>query len=49
MLANFEGYVSLIKGAAGGNETLRAIYEEVRSVLSERIFTERILGTPTAS
>lgn len=36
--ANFEGYVSLVKGAAGGNETLRGIYEEVREVLSERIF-----------
>ena len=30
MLANFEGYVSLLKGAAGGNEALRAIYDEVR-------------------
>ena len=40
VLANFEGYVSLLKGAAGGNEALRAIYEEVRSVLSERIFLE---------
>jgi AcrR family transcriptional regulator len=38
--ANFEGYVSLVKGAAGGNETLRGIYEEVREVLSERIFAE---------
>ena len=38
VLANFEGYVSLLKGAAGGNEALRAIYEEVRSSLSERIF-----------
>jgi AcrR family transcriptional regulator len=41
VLANFEGYVSLLKGAAGGNEALRAIYEEVRAVLSERIFTEQ--------
>jgi AcrR family transcriptional regulator len=41
VLANFEGYVSLLKGAAGGNEALRAIYEEVRGVLSERIFTEQ--------
>jgi AcrR family transcriptional regulator len=40
VLANFEGYVSLLKGAAGGNDALRAIYEEVRAVLSERIFTE---------
>jgi AcrR family transcriptional regulator len=40
VLANFEGYVSLLKGSAGGNESLRAIYEEVRAVLSERIFLE---------
>jgi AcrR family transcriptional regulator len=38
--ANFEGYVSLVKGAAGGNDTLRGIYDEVREVLSDRIFTE---------
>ena len=44
VLANFEGYVSLLKGAAGGNEALRAIYDEVRSVLSERIFTEQNLS-----
>ncbi|MGZ8745427.1 MAG: TetR/AcrR family transcriptional regulator [Nocardioides sp.] len=42
--ANFEGYVSLVKGAAGGNETLRGIYEEVRDVLSERIFLEDARG-----
>jgi AcrR family transcriptional regulator len=40
VVANFEGYVSLLKGAAGGNEALRAIYEEVRAVLGERIFLE---------
>ena len=40
VLANFEGYVSLLKGAAGGNEALRAIHEEVRAMLSERIFRE---------
>ncbi len=40
VLANFEGYVSLLKGAGGGNEALRAIYEEVRGALSERIFRE---------
>ena len=44
VLANFEGYVSLLKGAAGGNEALRAIYDEVRGVLSERIFTEQDLS-----
>lgn len=40
VLANFEGYVSLIRGSAGGGETLRAIHEEARNVLSERIFAE---------
>jgi AcrR family transcriptional regulator len=42
--ANFEGYVSLVKGAAGGNDTLRGIYEEVREVLSARIFSEDARG-----
>jgi AcrR family transcriptional regulator len=42
--ANFEGYVSLVRAAAGGNEALRGIYEEVREVLSERIFTEDAQG-----
>ena len=44
VVANHEGYVSLIKGAAGGNETLRRIYDEARSALSERIFTEDAQG-----
>src|SRR4051812_35395171 len=44
VLANFEGYVSLLKGAAGGNEALRAIYEEVRSVLAERVFVDSPAG-----
>ncbi len=44
VVANHEGYVSLIKGAAGGNDTLRRIYEEARSTLSERIFTEDAQG-----
>jgi AcrR family transcriptional regulator len=44
VLANYEGYLSLIKGAAGGNETLRLIYEEARSTLSDRIFTEDAQG-----
>ena len=44
MVANYEGYVSLIKGAAGGNETLRQIYEEASSALSDRIFTEDAQG-----
>jgi len=44
VLANFQGYVSLIKGAGGGNDALRAIYDEVRTVLSERIFLEDAQG-----
>jgi AcrR family transcriptional regulator len=40
VVANHEGYLSLVKGAAGGNETLREIYEEARSALTDRIFRE---------
>ncbi len=35
--ANFEGYASLVRAAASGNEDLREIYEEARAVLSARI------------
>jgi AcrR family transcriptional regulator len=38
VVANYEGYSSLVRGAASGNEALREIYEEVRRVLTERIF-----------
>ena len=44
VLANYRGYVSLVRGAAGGNETLRAIYDDVRDVLDERIFLEDAQG-----
>jgi AcrR family transcriptional regulator len=40
VVANHEGYLSLVKGAAGGNESLRRIYEEARSALTDRIFHE---------
>lgn len=36
--ANHAGYLSLVKGAQGGNETLRAIYDETRGALTDRIF-----------
>jgi AcrR family transcriptional regulator len=36
--ANYAGYTSLVRGAAGGNEELRQIYEEARSALTDRIF-----------
>lgn len=42
--ANHEGYLSLVKGAAGGNETVREIYEEARSALTDRIFREDAQG-----
>ena len=44
MVANHEGYLSLVKGAAGGNDTLREIYEEARSALTDRIFREDAQG-----
>ena len=44
VVANHEGYLSLVKAAAGGNETLREIYEEARSALSSRIFREDARG-----
>lgn len=40
VVANYEGYLSLVKGAASGNATLREIYEEARSALTDRIFRE---------
>ena len=36
--ANYTGYVSLIRAAAGGNEELRAIYLDARRSLTDRIF-----------
>ena len=42
VVENHEGYLSLIKAAAGGNETLREIYEESRSALNGRVFREDV-------
>ncbi|UDY23065.1 TetR/AcrR family transcriptional regulator [Nocardioides sp. Kera G14] len=36
---HYEGYLSLVAGARSGNETLRRIYDEGRSALTDRIFT----------
>jgi AcrR family transcriptional regulator len=44
VLANFEGYVSLVRGAAGGNVALQGIYDECRDVLADRVFTEDAQG-----
>lgn len=35
---NYQGYVSLLRGAAGGHEGLREIYESSRSALTDRLF-----------
>lgn len=36
--SNLEGYTSLVRAAAGGDELLREIYEEARAALTDRIF-----------
>lgn len=36
--ANYQGYVSLVRGAAGGHEGLREIYEQSRAALTDRLF-----------
>jgi AcrR family transcriptional regulator len=35
---NYEGYLSLVTSARSGNESLRAIYDEARAALTDRIF-----------
>jgi AcrR family transcriptional regulator len=35
---NYQGYVSLIRGAAGGHDELRRIYEDSRAALTDRLF-----------
>ncbi len=40
VVANYEGYLSLVKGAASGNEALRRIYDDALAVLTDRVFTE---------
>ena len=45
VLANYEGYLSLVKGAAGGNDAIRRIYDESRSALTDRIFREDAQGS----
>ena len=52
VVANYEGYLSLVKGAASGNEALRRIYDDALTVLTDRVFAEDALegllaDTPT--
>jgi AcrR family transcriptional regulator len=42
--ANYEGYSSLVRAAARGDEYLRSIYEEARAALTERIFESADAG-----
>ena len=44
VVVNHEGYLSLVKGAAAGNDALREIYEEARGALTDRIFREDARG-----
>jgi AcrR family transcriptional regulator len=44
VVANYQGYVSIVRGAAGGNENLRELYESARTALTDRIFTEDAQG-----
>lgn len=41
---NHAGYVSIVRGAAGGTEVMREIYEEARAALTDRIFREDAQG-----
>lgn len=40
VVANHAGYLSLVRGAAGGNATLRQIYDDALRALTDRLFTE---------
>ena len=42
--ANHQGYLSIVKTAASGNDTLRELYDEARFALTDRIFTEDAQG-----
>jgi len=44
VVANYQGYVSIVRAAAGGNDTLRELYEEARTSLMERMFSEDAQG-----
>lgn len=44
VVVNYQGYVSIVRAAAGGNDTLRELYEEALTSLTDRIFTEDAQG-----
>ncbi len=39
---NYQGFVSLLRGAAGGNDALRKIAAESRAALTERLFDPQV-------
>lgn len=41
---NYEGYASIVKAAQSGNDSLRGLYDEARTALTDRIFTEDAQG-----
>ena len=41
---NYQGYVSLVRGAAGGNAALRQVYDDARAALTDRVFTADAAG-----
>ena len=41
---NYQGYASIVRSARSGNESLRALHEEARQVLTDRIFSEGAQG-----
>jgi AcrR family transcriptional regulator len=41
---NYQGYASIVKTAQGGNDALRRLYDEARTALTDRIFTEDAQG-----
>ena len=45
VIGNYEVYLSLVRSAQSGNQTLRAVYDEARSALTDRIFTEDAQGS----
>lgn len=44
VVENYQGYVSLVRGAAGGHEELRKIYEQSRDALTGRIFSDEAIA-----
>ena len=43
VVANHEGYLSLVKGAASGNDSLRQVYDDAMTALTDRVFAEDTL------